>query len=226
MDQIAELFAEYGHLAYPVIFFWTFFEGESIVIFGGYAVHYGVMDGTLLFFVAWFGSFLGDQTWYYVGRYYGPKLLKRFPKWKRGVFHVSELMHHYGVWFILSFRFVYGVRNVSSFTIGSIHYPRIKFLILNFTAAGIWAATFVGLGYGFGVLTEMVATQLPESMLGNAAKAVGFGFLALFLCMVAILLRRHRKRLEAEEQGSARADEGNGRLIAVKVRSDSSHDKS
>lgn len=44
--------------------------------------------------------------------------------------HVSELMHKYGVWFILSFRFVYGVRNVSSITIGMIHYPWIRFAVV------------------------------------------------------------------------------------------------
>ena len=35
MEQVAEIFRDWGHLAYPVIFVWTFFEGETIVIFGG-----------------------------------------------------------------------------------------------------------------------------------------------------------------------------------------------
>ncbi len=199
MDHVAGIIAEYGHLAYPIIFLWTFFEGETIVIFGGYAAYYGIMDAFWLFMVAWFGSFFGDQTWYYIGRFYGPRLLKRFPRWTRGVLHVSELMHHYGVWFILSFRFVYGVRNVSSFAIGTIHYPRLKFLGLNFIAAGLWAASFVGFGYGFGILTEAVATQLSDTLLGEAATAMGLAFLALFLCVAFLLLRRQRRRLENGE---------------------------
>jgi membrane protein DedA with SNARE-associated domain len=201
MEQVSDIFRDWGHLAYPVIFLWTFFEGETVVIFGGYAAFYGVLDERLLFACAWLGSFLGDQAWYYVGRHYGPRLIKRFPKWQPGVFHVSELMARYGVWFILSFRFIYGVRNVSSITIGMIHYSRLKFAVINFVAAGLWSASFVGFGYGFAALSEAVTASLPESMLGDAVKIVGVGALALFVFVGTMLVRRQIKRHE-ERQNS------------------------
>ena len=209
MEQVAEIFRDWGHLAYPVIFVWTFFEGETIVIFGGYAAFYDVLDARLLFTLAWIGSFLGDQTWYYIGRRYGPRLIKRYPKWQPGVFHVSELMHRYGVWFILSFRFIYGVRNVSSITIGMIHYSRLKFAMINFVAAGLWAASFVGFGYGFAALSEVVTASLPETMLGDAVKIVGIGALALFVLVGTMLVRRQIKRHEEARQKDviAAADE-------------------
>lgn len=209
MEQIAEIFRDWGHLAYPVIFVWTFFEGETVVIFGGYAAYYGVLDPLWLFLCAWIGSFLGDQTWFYIGRHYGPRLLKRFPRWEPGIFHVSELMRRYGVWFILSFRFIYGVRNVSSVTIGMIHYPRVKFAVINCIAAGVWAASFVGFGWGFAVLSEAVTASLPEHILGDAVKIAGIGLLATFVLVVTLLLRRqirhHNERLE--RAASARADD-------------------
>ncbi len=199
LDQIADIFAAYGFLAYPVIFVWTFFEGETVVIFGGYAAYSQILDTSWLFFLAWVGSFLGDQLWFYLGRYYGPKLLDRYPKWGRGSRHVSNLMHRYGVWFILSFRFVYGVRNVSSFTIGMVHYPRLKFLGLNFVAAGVWAVAFVALGWGFGFLTDMVTVNLPDRVLGEFARGVGVAALAVFVLVVVLLLRHHKKKEEEEE---------------------------
>lgn len=200
MEQITELFANYGHLAYPVIFLWTFMEGETIVIFGGYAAFHDFLSPTMLGLVAWWGSFLGDQTWYYLGRRFGPRLLDRFPKWQPGVVHVSELMAKYGVWFILSFRFVYGVRNVSSIAIGMIHYPWGKFAVLNFIAAGVWAASFVALGWGFGWLSDSLAQALPEHLLGNTAKILGFTVLAAFVLVVWIVLRRHFKEKAAAEE--------------------------
>jgi membrane protein DedA with SNARE-associated domain len=203
MEQIAEIFRDWGHLAYPVIFIWTFFEGETVVIFGGYAAHYGILDAYWLFILAWFGSFLGDQTWYYLGRHYGPRLLKRFPRWQPGVFHVSELMQRYGVLFILSFRFIYGVRNVSSLAIGMIHYSRIKFAAINFIAAGLWAASFVGFGFGFAVLSEVVTATLPEHLLGDAVKIAGVTSLALFVLVVTTLVRRQIKRHETAQRDAA-----------------------
>jgi membrane protein DedA with SNARE-associated domain len=200
MEQIAEIFRDWGHLAYPVIFVWTFFEGETVVIFGGYAGHYGVLNPFWLFLCAWTGSFLGDQTWYYLGRRYGPSLLKRYPKWEPGVFHVSELMRRYGVWFILSFRFIYGVRNISSVTIGMIHYPWIKFALINCIAAAVWAASFVGFGWGFAVASEVLTASLPEHLLGDAVKIVGVGLLATFVVVVALLLRRQIRRHKAEKE--------------------------
>ena len=190
MEQIVDIFHDWGHLAYPVIFIWTFFEGETVVIFGGYAAFYDVLDPYWLFVSAWIGSFCGDQAWYFLGRHSGPKLLKRYPKFKSGVFHVSELMRRYGIWFILSFRFIYGVRNVSSIAIGMIHYSWTKFAIINFIAAGVWAGSFVGFGWGFAVVSEMVTEALPEHMLGGAVKIVGIGLLATFLLVVTLLLRR------------------------------------
>lgn len=203
MDQIAEIFQEWGHLAYPVIFIWTFFEGETVVIFGGYAAFHDIIDPTWLFFSAWFGSFLGDQAWYYLGRRCGPSLLKRFPRWKSGVFHVSELMQRYGVWFILSFRFIYGVRNVSSITIGMIHYPWLKFAFVNFIAAGLWAGSFVIFGWGFAALSEILTEALPAEILGDTVKYVGIGLLATFLLVAGLLLRRqicrHNEALRRNE---------------------------
>lgn len=203
MEQIAEIFREWGHLAYPVIFIWTFFEGETVVIFGGYAGYYDVLSWYWLLIAAWLGSFLGDQTWYYLGRRYGPRLLKRYPKWEPGVFHVSELMRRWGVWFILSFRFIYGVRNISSVTIGMIHYPWSKFALLNFIAAGVWAASFVGFGWGFAALSEALTASLPEHLLGDAVKIVGIGLLATFLLVMTLLLRRQIRRHKAERERAA-----------------------
>jgi membrane protein DedA with SNARE-associated domain len=206
MEQISDIISSFGHLAYPVIFLWTFLEGETIVIFGGYAGYHGILSPYWLMAVAWSGSFLGDQTWYYLGRRFGPRLLERFPKWKPGAVHVSELMHKYGVWFILSFRFVYGVRNVSSITIGMIHYPWRRFAVLNFIAAGVWAASFVGLGWGFGYLSDQLASALPEHMLGDTARIFGVSALALFIFVVVFVLRRHFRDKAAEEEAQKAAE--------------------
>lgn len=196
MDEIARLVQEYGNLIYVGSFIWTFFEGETFVLFGGYAAHAGIIDPWLLLASAWTGTFLGDQTWFLLGRRYGPGIIKRFPKWEPGIEVALDMLKRYDIWFILSFRFIYGIRNVSSVACGLSKLTWARFAILNFLAGGIWAGTFVAVGYGFG--------RLSEAMLGKTAKAIGLGALAIFIVVVMILIRRHQKELKKKVVASGR----------------------
>jgi len=188
-EQIARFMNEYGDWFYIGIFVWTFFEGETIVIFGGYAAHHGIVDPFKLLFVAWFGSFLGDQVWFFLGRRYGEALMERFPKWRPKVEIALDLLYEFKTAFILSFRFIYGVRNVSSFAVGLSEISWLRFSSTNFIAAGVWASSFVGAGYFF--------SQVSEATLGKGAKIFGFGALLVFIMLVWLLLRRVKARVAA-----------------------------
>jgi hypothetical protein len=66
-NDIQRLVAEYGTLVYAVIFLWTFFEGETFVIFAGAAAQQGTLNFWILLLTAWTGSFAGDQMWFWLG---------------------------------------------------------------------------------------------------------------------------------------------------------------
>jgi membrane protein DedA with SNARE-associated domain len=191
-EQIASFMNEYGDWFYIGIFIWTFFEGETIVIFGGYAAHHGIVDPFKLLIVAWLGSFLGDQVWFLLGRRYGEALMARFPKWKPKVEIALDLLYEFKTAFILSFRFIYGVRNVSSFAVGLSEISWLRFSITNFIAAGVWASSFVAAGYFF--------SQASEAALGKGAKAFGLGALLIFIVAVWLLLRRVKSRVTTHAQ--------------------------
>jgi len=176
---------------YLVTFIWTFIEGETFVIFAGYAAKLGIIDLYWLIAAACLGSFAGDQLVFFIGRRYGHRLLARFPKWRGGVETALDFLHRYNTGFILSFRFIYGVRNFSSFAMGMSSLSWIRFLSLNFIAALLWAISFAGAGYLFG--------HLSEAILGKAARDIGFGILALFVVVVWLLARHHRKRRKAAQ---------------------------
>ena len=61
--------------------------------------------------------------------------------------------------FILSLRFLYGLRTVGPIALGVSNVPAPRFLVLNVVAAAIWAVCFSLLGYLFG--------QTIESLLGR-----------------------------------------------------------
>src|SRR5262245_56867595 len=104
--DINQLIADYGIYFYLIIFVWTFLEGETVVIFAAFAAAQGLLDPWLLLVAAWIGSFSGDQCYFWLGRNYGVRLLKRFPSWRVGVDSALAWLERYDTWFILSFRFI------------------------------------------------------------------------------------------------------------------------
>src|SRR3954471_22246566 len=184
-----QLIADYGVYFYLLVFVWTFFEGETIVLFAGFAAAQGLLDPLLLLVCAGLGSYLGDQCYFWLGRKYGVRLLKRFPGWRPGVENALSWLERYDVWFILSFRFIYGVRNFSSFALGLSAVRWERFLRLNFLAAGVWAATFVAVGFFLG--------HAFRAVLGDIARSFGLVMLGVFIAVwigMWLLHRTQRRR--------------------------------
>jgi membrane protein DedA with SNARE-associated domain len=160
---------EHGTWTYLIAFVWTFFEGETFVLFAGFAAAQGLLAWPILLIVSWLGSFCGDQTYFWIGRHFGVSLLARQPVWQERVDRALVWVRRFDVWFILSFRFVYGIRNFSSFALGISRVSWRRFMFFNFIAAGIWAVIFVGVGYlcghAFGQVLGEIAQRFSEAML-------------------------------------------------------------
>lgn len=190
MEVIYETLAEYSDWFYLVTVLWAFLEGESFVILAGAASYHGALNLPLLIISAWIGSFSGDQFYFFLGRRYGQRMLDRYPRWRGGVDQALRLLHDYHIGFILSFRFIYGVRNVASFAVGMSEVRWMRFVMLNFIAAGLWATTFAGAGF--------LLAKAFEAVLGELARTFGLVMLAVFLIAAWVVLRVHRRRQERQ----------------------------
>ncbi len=151
LDTLTELIKQYGYFA---ILIGTFLEGETILLLGGFAAHMGYLELPWVMLSALAGSFSGDQLYFYIGRYFGPKLIAKRLSWQEGAERVYALLHKHQNLLILSFRFFYGLRNVTPFAVGAAKVSRIRFLLLNFVGAVIWALAFAYAGYIFGSAIE------------------------------------------------------------------------
>src|SRR5436853_459247 len=154
--DINQLIADNGACFYVIAFLWTFLEGETVILFAGFAAAQGLVDPFLLLAAAWLGSFSGDQCYFWLGRNFGIKTLDRWPRWRHGVDCALRWLERYDAGFILSFRFIYGVRNFSSFALGLSAVPWRRFLRLNFIAAGLCASRLVAAGVFFGLALRPV----------------------------------------------------------------------
>ena len=182
--DISQLIAENGACFYLIAFLWTFLEGETFVLFAGFAAAQGVLNPFLLLAAVWLGSFSGDQTFFWIGRCFGLRLLKRFPKWRHGVESALYWLERYNTGFILCFRFIYGVRNFSSFALGMSAVRWKRFMTLNFTAAGLWAVSFVAVGYFLG--------HAFRAMLGHLVRSFSLVMLMAFIGITVAVWLFHR----------------------------------
>ena len=177
-DLVIHILKEYGFLLYPFISAWTFVEGETVVIVTGVLASEGRFHVSveLLALAALTGSFFGDQFYYYLGRKYGSPLLKRWPKLTLKVEWAFLAVQRTPAMFILSFRWIYGVRNIAPFIVGIAGVPRVKYLVLNFIAATIWAHSFAWGGYYMGRKLEEWLGDSKWMVLGGFVVAmVSFG---------------------------------------------------
>lgn len=185
------LIQDYGYLAILVV---TFIEGETIVILAGIAAHLGLLELPWVIVTAIAGSVSGDQLWYYLGRHWGPKIIARRLSWQEGAQKVYRHLERHQYWLILTFRFYYGLRNVTPFVVGSAQIPRLRFFTLNLIGAIVWAVVFAGAGFFLGKAFE----EFIDDYHRYALYLIG-GFVALGISIWLITLIRHRRK--AREHG-------------------------
>jgi membrane protein DedA with SNARE-associated domain len=175
---LTELLHRYG---YVVILLGTLVEGETILLMGGFAAHQGYLELPWVMLAAFVGSLSGDQLAFFAGRHYGPRLLERFPRLRKGVEHGRSLLLRRGTLLLLGFRFVYGIRNVTPLAAGLSEVPVARFVTLNALGAALWSVSVGSAGYAFGrgfaLLVER-ARHFEEIALAVMALA-GLAFAAL-----------------------------------------------
>ena len=180
--NLAHLVAEYGYWA---VLGGTLLEGESILLLAGFASHRGLLDLPTVIAVAVVGGFLGDQVFFFAGRHYGARLLARYPKYASQVERAKAVLHKYHLPVILGIRFMYGLRAVLPFTIGTTPISTLRFQILNLIGAVIWA--------GFGACLGYLLGHAAEGVLGDLHRYEELAFLAIAIGGIAYWWYSRRK---------------------------------
>jgi membrane protein DedA with SNARE-associated domain len=172
---ISSFVASYGYFA---VFVGTLLEGETILAAGGFAAHGGLLDWRLVLLVASIGATLGDQVTFLLGRWKGAALIGRFPFLAARKQRVHDLLERYDILFILSVRFLYGLRIAGPFILGSSRIPLLRFAGLNVAGAALWAALITGIGYAFGAAVTSLLGDLQrvEGLVMAVILALGAGF--------------------------------------------------
>jgi membrane protein DedA with SNARE-associated domain len=184
--NLPDLIAHYGYWA---VLGGTLLEGESILLLAGFAAHRGMLDLPTVIGVAVVGGFIGDQVFFFAGRLYGERILLRFPRYGANLDRAKALLNKYHLPVILGIRFMYGLRAILPFAIGTTSISTLRFQVLNLIGAVLWAASVTCVGYLLG--------RAAEGVLGDLKRYEELAFLALALGGLAFWWysrRRGRKR--------------------------------
>ncbi|MGK0256391.1 MAG: membrane protein DedA with SNARE-associated domain, partial [Arcobacteraceae bacterium] len=118
-NKFVYLMKEYGYI---ILFAWSILEGEMGLIMAGILCHTGDMWLPMAIFIAGLGGFVGDQIYFYIGRYNKSYVYKKFKGQRRKFALAHLLLKRYGWSIIFAQRYMYGMRTVIPISIGLTRY--------------------------------------------------------------------------------------------------------
>jgi membrane protein DedA with SNARE-associated domain len=186
------LIDSYGYIA---VFIGAFLEGETILALAGLAAHRGYLDFVTVCVVAGFAGFLGDQFYFFLGRYNGARILRRFPHANERAQKFDTLLSRWHAPLIVGIRFMYGFRILGPIMLGMGRVHAWKFVFYNFIGAAIWAPLIAGIGYLFGSILESVLHDLKRVELWAFVFLIAIGLTSFAI---------HRLRARREEKQKSR----------------------
>lgn len=161
--HLAELVTHYGVLTYGIIFAIIFAEtglvvtpflpGDSLLFAAGAIAALGSLNVWLLTLILTIAAILGDTVNYWIGHYFGKKLVDN-PKIKfinqEHIDKTEQFYKKYGGKTIILARFVPIVRTFAPFVagVGTMEYK--KFITYNVVGGVVWVSIFSLAGYFFG----------------------------------------------------------------------------
>ena len=193
-DAIHHFIEQYGLLA---VFLGCVAEGESAAILGGFFAHQHVFVLWHAVAAAALGAFVGDTCFFILGRSFADNRhvvrLRRRPGFGRAY----RLLNTHPNIFVLSNRYVYGMRLVGGIAAGLSTIAAPRFVILNAISSVIWAVLFSTIGYVFGLGAEHFVGQ---ALMRHERLFIGLG-IGLTVAVLAWLVARHiAKRERSREQ--------------------------
>lgn len=178
----AIIFIETGLVVMP------FLPGDSLLFVAGSLAALGTLNLAALFGLLFLAAVLGDNINYWVGRFFGARVVKwrlfgRDLVQQKHLDKTHAYFERYGVKTIIIARFVPIVRTITPFVagIGAMNYTR-KFLPFDILGGALWIGLLLTAGYLFG--------QHPFVQKHYEAVILGIVFVSVLPMIVEFL--RHR----------------------------------
>jgi membrane protein DedA with SNARE-associated domain len=158
--MLESFLANYGYIT---ILLGTVFEGETIMIMGGFSAHRGYLKLWPWVVLAGFvGNFIQNQVYFVLGHRYGKRSVEKHPDWKPRLQQVHRWLERFQSPLIIGVRFVPGFRMIGGVAIGMSDVSPSRFTILNGIGAMLWALIIGFLGYLCGHILELIMGEIKH----------------------------------------------------------------
>ena len=171
MDWYILFIEKYGYLA---ILLGALVEGDISLALGSIFARQGLMNFWLVVVMGLAGSSLSQVVFYFLGRWRGQDVVKRFPKLRTGYPKAHALVQRFGSTGILIVQYLYGMRLATSFALGTLKLKIFSFLLWLLLATGIWAIAIAGAGYTMGAAIHYLISRMQIFVTVIVAVIVAF----------------------------------------------------
>ena len=185
--EFLPMVAKYG---YAATFAGTLLEGETVLVLSGAAAFRGLLDLRVLCAIGAGSAFLTDNVFFALGRWCGPALIARWPRFAPTVLRVHALVDRFPNTSVIGVRFLYGMRSVGPTIIGAGNMRWPKFLLLDAVAVVLWSTCWTTAGYMLGAALLAVLGAIGDAGRWIFALVAGIA--------ITVLLLRHLRRKAAD----------------------------
>lgn len=159
---LGKIISQYGVFSYGILFaiifaetgfiFTPFLPGDSLLFAVGALSALGSFNIILIVSLLWLAAFLGDTVNYWIGYYFGEKLISnpKIPIKQEYINKTQIFYEKYGGKTIILARFIPIVRTFAPFVAGISKMNYKKFVFFNALGGFIWIFSLTFLGYFFG----------------------------------------------------------------------------
>ena len=160
--------------------------GEFTVLLGGAVAGQGDISLPLILAITWLAAFLGDTVSFMLGAHLGREFLVKHGERVRisrdRLKQVEDYFAKHGGKTIIIGRFIGLVRALAPFIAGTSKMPYSNFAPYSVIGTGLWATTFILIGYFASQSLDKVAEIVSQGL-------IGFGFFVGFVVAVVIAVR-------------------------------------
>jgi membrane protein DedA with SNARE-associated domain/membrane-associated phospholipid phosphatase len=199
LEFFSDLITQYGYLIVVITILLECagipMPGETSLIVAAAFAGQGTLNIFLVIGAAAFAAIVGDAGGYWIGRYFGRDLIRKYGKW----IHLTEdrmntiqgYFNRHGAKTVFFGRFFTILRTYSALFAGICRMPYLTFTLFNAIGGIVWAVTFGILGYIFG-------HNLP--LLEKIAHTIGWALTLPVCTIIAIIIiwrwiLKHQTRL-------------------------------
>lgn len=150
------------HFGYPALVLGLLLEGETVLVLAAFMAHRGYLDLPLVILFGGLIAFGSDQFFFWMGRTQGSVFLSKRPAWQPHVEKAKSLLDKNSTLLFLGIRFMYGLRTVLPFVIGTSKLDPRKFILLDLIGAFIWSLTFGLAGHFIGHVMTLIFEDIKE----------------------------------------------------------------